>query len=210
MFYYGKKLNSIIIETFSSPLNIKELGNSEDVVEIPWGVLANTHYVNELNELVQIPPLPQKFTKSPHFAKFDAVSKQWLDLRSLDQLKLDKKAEINSQRSSIEFGPFIYNGVKFDGDLNAQRRLTTYISLSKSAIAAQETFTADFILFDNTVVQLTEADFIAIEVTKATQVAQAFSKAAALKQQVDAAQTPEEVAAVVWDAPDVPDVSDVQ
>lgn len=142
--------------------------------------------------LVDIPTRPD-----PVFV-FDYGSKAWVDPRTLADLQDLKWAEIKVRRTAVEFGPFEYNGMVFDGDLNAQRRLGTYISISKSALAAGTTFQAEFILADNSVVTLNATDFVAIELAKANQVAQAFSKAAVLRQTIYATTDTQALAAIHW------------
>ena len=40
---------------------------------------------------------------------FDYVIKEWVDLRTLDEIKAQKWAEIKSERDQIEFGGFEFN-----------------------------------------------------------------------------------------------------
>jgi hypothetical protein len=151
------------------------------------------HYVDVgSGTLVEFPPQPK-----PEYV-FDYKSKSWVDSRSLADLQDLKWIDIKKARSAVEFSQFTYSGMVFDGDLNAQRRLSTYISVSKSALAAGTPFQAEFILADNTVVVLDAQDFVNIELTKANQVAQAFSKAAELRVKVYAAQTIEELSTINW------------
>ena len=67
---------------------------------------------------------------------------------------------------------------------------------AKSAIAAGHTFTKDFTLADNTVVQLTAEDFIGIEMAKLLQVDVAFQEYREKKAQIDSATTLEELEAI--------------
>jgi hypothetical protein len=151
------------------------------------------HYVDVVTgTLVEIPAQP-----GPQFV-FDYTLKTWVDPRTLAQLQDLKWTQIKSARSAVEFGVFEYNGMVFDGDLNAQRRLSTYISISKSALATGSTFQAQFILANNTVVTLNAEDFVAIEVAKANQVAQAFSKAAQLRQMIYATQSAQDLDSIQW------------
>ena len=122
----------------------------------------------------------------------------WIDPRPLSDLQAAKWAQIKRDRDEAEFAPFTYNAMEFDGDLNAQRRLGSYISVSKSALAAGDPFSAEFILADNTVVTLSAQDFVGIELAKVQAVAAAFAHATALRLQIEAATTVAEVDAVTW------------
>lgn len=105
---------------------------------------------------------------------------------------------IKAARTEVEFGPFLWGGMEFDGDADAQRRLAGYISVSKSAIAAGQPFSAEFTLRDNTIVTLSAEDFVAIELAKVQQVAAAFSHASQLRAQINAAQTFDDLEAIQW------------
>lgn len=149
------------------------------------------HYVHEGLVL----PLPTQ--PSPHHT-FDYTTKQWVDPRTLSDLKAAKWAEIKGCRDTAEFATFTYSGMVFDCDLDAQRRLTAYISISKSAIAAGQPFAVEFILANNQVVTLTAQNFVGIELAKVQAVAAAFEHAAALRKQIEAATTAAELDALVW------------
>lgn len=129
---------------------------------------------------------------------FDYATKQWLDMRSLSALKEDKWTAIKQAREAVELGPFSYNGKLFDGDLDAQRRLAGYISLSKAAVAAGKPFSAVFTLYDNTAVSLTAQDFIGMELAKIQSVAKAFYYANTLRTSIDAASSKEQLNSIVW------------
>lgn len=116
----------------------------------------------------------------------------------LPDLKAAKWAEIKAARNTAELGPFTYNAQVFDGDLNAQRRLAAYISVSKSALAAGQAFAAEFTLANNTLVTLSAQDFVGIELAKVQAVATAFARATALRGQIEAAETSEQVALIGW------------
>lgn len=120
-------------------------------------------------------------------------------VESLDEIKAKKWAEIKARRDQAEFDSFTYNGMQFDGDLDAQRRLGNYISVSKTAIAAEQPFSVDFTLADNTVVTLTAKDFLGIELAKANQIAEVFSKAAALRERINNAQSRAALDKIRWD-----------
>jgi hypothetical protein len=168
---------------------VTSIANAHDWTESAGGSL----YVASADGVVT--PMPDQ--PSPHHL-FDWASLQWLDPRTLQDLKDARWLAIKQLRTAAEFATFTYNAMEFDGDLNGQRRLGAYISVSKSALAAGTPFSAEFILADNALVTLTAQDFVAIEMVKVAAVAEAFAHAAALRAQIEAAETPEAVAAVGW------------
>lgn len=128
--------------------------------------------------------------------QFDYATKQWLDPRTLDDFKAEKLAQAKAARDAQEFSPFTYNGMVFDGDLDAQRRLGVLVSAAKTAIASGYSFAKDFTLADNTVVQLTAEDFIGIEMAKLWQVDAAFQEYRLKRAAIEAATTLEELEAI--------------
>lgn len=132
--------------------------------------------------------------------EYDYQLRQWVDQRDLAFYKTEQWAKIKKDRDAVEFGSFIYNGMEFDGDLDAQRRLTSYISVSKTAIAQGTPFSADFILQDNTVVSLTAEDFVNIELAKVQSVAAAFAKGVVLRDLIESATNKDQVLAINWDS----------
>ena len=145
-----------------------------------------------INAPVALPERP-----SPNH-RFDYSTKAWTDTRTSDDHKSAKWKEIKRQRDAAEFATFTYNNMEFDGDLDAQRRLAAYISVSKSSIAAGQPFEAEFTLANNTNVTLTAQDFVGIELAKVLAVAATFNHASALRDQIDAATTVQEVEAITW------------
>lgn len=135
---------------------------------------------------------------------FDYAKRAWVDTRSLAWYKARQWETIKSQRDAIEFGTFSYLGRVFDGDRDAQRRLTYCVSVSKQALALGGKFTTTFVLADNSTVELTAVDFIAIESAKGSQVLAAFAVAIPLRKRIEAATTVAEVEAVVWPKPAEP------
>lgn len=127
---------------------------------------------------------------------FNYTTKQWEDPRTLPDFKLEKQAHLKKQRDATEFSPFTYNGMTFDGDLDAQRRISVLVSVSKTALATGNNFTKEFTLADNTVVQLTAEDFIGIEMAKVWQVDAAFQEYRLKMAAIEAATTLEELDAI--------------
>lgn len=138
--------------------------------------------------------LPDRPT--PHHV-FNYALKCWQDLRTLEDHKMEKIAKLKLDRDGQEFGPFTYNGMVFDGDADAQRRISVLVSVAKTALAMGNNFTKDFTLADNTVVQLTAEDFIGIEMAKVWQVDVAFQEYRLKRAAIEAATTLEELEAVV-------------
>jgi hypothetical protein len=150
------------------------------------GIFAS-HYLKD-GIPTELPPQPAEYYI------FDAAAECWVDSRSLEQAKAARWAAIKLQRTVEEFAPFEYNGMIFDGDIDAQRRLSHYISVAKSNPQLQAAFT----LANNSEVMLSAADFIAIEAAKVAQVAAVFAKGVQLRNQIESATDLASVDAIVW------------
>ena len=182
-----------ILRTIECPADFiaRQAGPGESFLEVTTGVDDTSHYIAD-GALVPIPARPG------NHHTFDYTAKQWIDPRTLSDLRAAKWAEIKARRDTAEFAVFTYNAMEFDGDLDAQRRLMAYISVSKSALAAGQPFTAEFTLANNSLVTLSAEDFIGIELAKVQAVAAAFAHAAALRLQIEAATTAAELDALAW------------
>ena len=77
----------------------------------------NDYWDFDLHQFVSIgnPPTPNH--------TFDYVIKEWVDLRTLDEIKAQKWAEIKSQRAQLEFGGFTFEGNVYDSDQVSQGRI---------------------------------------------------------------------------------------
>ncbi len=114
---------------------------------------------------------------------------------SLDELKLAKRAEINRARDAAEQGGFEYLGKTFDSDqISAQR-----ISMAAQAMAlAPEGTTITWTCQDNTTIDLTAQELVGLVVALAEWSNTCHQKATALKAQIDAAKTAEELEKITW------------
>lgn len=173
--YYGDNVDTDAAES-SGYVSI----DPADVYKLPF-------YMSESGKIVPVGACPLHHTWS------EALLSWVVDMGAARQyfVKVAKAA-----RSAKEFGPFVYNGMVFDGDVDAQRRLSGVVSAAKSAIAAGQTFTKEFTLADNSVVQLTAEDFVGIEMAKIWQVDVAFQEYRLKEAAIEAATTLEELEAI--------------
>lgn len=115
--------------------------------------------------------------------------------KTLEELKLAKRAEINQARDNAEQGGFEYMGKVFDSDqVSAQR-----ISMAAQAMAlAPEGTTITWTCQDNTTIDLTAQELVGLVVALAEWSNTCHQKATALKAQIDAAKTAEELEKITW------------
>lgn len=117
---------------------------------------------------------------------------------TLDAIKAVARAEINSQRDRAESLPFDYLGKQFDADPISIKRLTLAVQAAQSAIIAGQTFTITWTCADNSTIDLDEQQMLGALQAMMLRGVELHEKARALKTQIDAAETAEEVAAIVW------------
>ena len=127
--------------------------------------------------VVEIPVKP-----SVHHV-FDWAAKDWVDPRSLQDLKDARWAEVRRERDSAEFGGFSWDGSRFDSDALSQQRITGAVTLAmmNSALSIEWT------LADNTVRTLTAADMIAVGVALGQHVNACHERARVLRGEIESA-----------------------
>ena len=112
----------------------------------------------------------------------------------LDEWKAKKIAELKSIRDALEVKPIEWNGALYDYDDKARDRL----GIARRAIEDGIVDTIDWTTAGNTRVTIGLTDFIGINAAAAARSNMLHVKYNELKVQVHAAETAEDVAAVVW------------
>lgn len=122
---------------------------------------------------------------------------QWEDRRSFEDLKIAKWEDTKVERNANEFGSFIWAGHIFDGDESAQRRINLAVMGAQAAlIAGNSSWSVDWTLADNTSLTLSASDMIGVANALGANIAQAHALARVKRQQIEAAQTVEELDAL--------------
>jgi len=156
-------------------------------IEVTDQVDPNGFYVSG-GTLVQIPPKP-----SANHA-FNYTSKQWEDPRTLQDIKTEKWINIKANRDSHEYGGFTWDGSVFDSDALSQQRIAGAVQLAQMNPA----FTTVWTLADNTTRLLSAQDMFGVGLALGAHVSGVFSHGMALRAQIDAATTAQEVEAINW------------
>lgn len=118
---------------------------------------------------------------------FDYALKQWVDPRSLDDIKAQKWAEIKSQRDQLEFGGFEFEGGVFDSDQVSQGRI-----LGAATAGIDQVWT----LKNNATVLLTAAQLQQLYQALQLHIAEVHARGRAARQAIYEAGTREKVDAV--------------
>lgn len=175
-------------DTSGRPALIKEL----TAMFTPW----SPDYFNALDEIVNEHP---EWTGLPPFrpnanCRFNWQSKTWEDPRTLADLKAQQWTQIKQSRSAAEYAGFTWDGSTFDSDAISQQRITGAVTMAQLNPA----FEIDWTLADNTIRTLSAPDMISVGLALGVHVATVFAKGQALRAQIEAAATREEVESIVW------------
>ena len=114
---------------------------------------------------------------------------------SLDELKLAKRAEINQARDAAEQGGFEYMGKVFDSDQVSCIRMS---SAAQAMQYADDTATITWTTQDNSTIDLNKSQLAGLVVALAQHSNECHQKATALKVQIDACESQEELDAITW------------
>ena len=130
------------------------------------------------------------FVSTPHPTQhhtFDYTTKQWIDPRSLDEIKAQKWAEIKSQRDRLEFGGFGFEGNIYDSDQVSQGRI-----MGAASAGVDQVWT----LADNTTVNLTVSQLQQLYVALQAHIASVHERGRIARQLIYEGETKEEVEAI--------------
>lgn len=116
----------------------------------------------------------------------------------LEELKLIKRAEINTARDNAEQGGFTYLGKMFDSDQVACQRMSMAAQAMQVAMMAEETPTITWTCQDNTTIDLTAQELMGLVVALAEWSNTCHQKATALKAQIEACESEEELEKIQW------------
>jgi hypothetical protein len=127
-------------------------------------------------------------------AVFLMESRQWIDPRTLPDLKDAKWLAIKSARSQAEYAGFTWDGSTFDSDPVSQQRLVAAVTQAQM----DASFSIGWTLKDNSVRQLDAVQMQAVGAALGAHVATQFAHGQGLRARIEAATTAAEVAGMVW------------
>jgi len=128
------------------------------------------------------------------FEVMDAATGIWFDPRTPQDHKDAKWTELKEARSQAEYAGFTWDGSVFDSNAISQQRITGAVTLAQM----DAEFSIDWTLANNAARTLSATDMKGVGAALGLHVATQFAHAQDLRMQLDAAQTPEEVAALGW------------
>lgn len=126
-----------------------------------------------------------------------------VDARSVGDAKSAAWERVKAARHAVEHGGFTFDGGRYDSDVRSAQRIT---AASQSALAqvrgaAAASYSVNWILADNTIRTLDGAGIIGLATALAAHANAAFTVSSALREQIAAATTVEQLDAIQWPAP---------
>ena len=118
---------------------------------------------------------------------FDYVTKQWIDPRTLDEIKAQKWSKIKSQRNQLEIGGFEFEGNGYDSDQVSQGRI-----LGAAAAGVDQIWT----LANNTTVELTAQQLKELYAALQAHIAGVHERGRIARQLIFDAETKEQIESI--------------
>ena len=173
-----KKATGQLINSISAPDDVVEMNTPEGCLAVEDPPEPNMYY---LDGWVAMPAQP-----TPHHT-FDYSIKQWIDLRTLDEIKAQKWAEIKAMRDQLEFGGFEFEGSIYDSDQVSQGRIMGAVIAGVDQI---------WTLADNTTVELSAPQLQQLYAALQAHIASVHERGRIARQLIFDAETIEQVEAV--------------
>ena len=174
----GEILRAIIGNREQFQVNTKD---GEIFIDMCEAVVSSSYYSFTEKRFIALSDAP-----SPQHV-FDYEIKQWIDPRTLDEIKAQKWSEIKSQRNQLEIGGFEFEGNIYDSDQVSQGRI-----MGAATAGVDQTWT----LADNTTVELTALQLQQLYAALQAHIARVHGRGRIARQLIFNAETKEEVEAV--------------
>ena len=172
-----------ILTTLQGDSNMVELNTAPDAVFIDTNDIVNIsdYYDFDQHRFISIgePPVPHCI--------FDYGIKQWIDPRTIDEIKAKKWAEIKAVRNQLEFGGFEFEGNVYDSDQVSQGRI-----MGAALAGVDQVWT----LADNTTVELSASQLQQLYAALQAHIASVHERGRIARVAIDNALTKEDVEAV--------------
>lgn len=151
---------------------------------------------NETTEVIEVPVEKEETYTEQELVRYYQIVE--LPRPTLDELKEQKRAEINQARDKAEQGGFEYMGKVFDSDQVSCIRISSAAQAMSVATMSDETPIITWTCQDNSTIDLTAPELMGLVVALAQWSHECHQKATALKAQIDVCETKEELDKIVW------------
>lgn len=129
---------------------------------------------------------------------WDRIAKVWADVRTMEQRKREKWAQIKASRAAMLDAPLATPFGVFDSDAAARTSITDAMLLAQTLAGLGTPAVTTFTLADNSSVDLDTAAMVTVGVLLGQKVQSANAISRALRVDIEAANSPQQLAAVTW------------
>ena len=168
-----------IIKSISAPAEVIDLNTPDDCIALADPPSPNMYFSKW--EWVDLPTPP-----SPNHI-FSYETKEWVDPRTIDEIKAQKWGEIKAMRDQLEFGGFEFDGGIYDSDQVSQGRIMGAASAGMDQV---------WTLADNTTVELSASQLQQLYAALQAHIASVHERGRIARQLIFEAETKEQVEAV--------------
>lgn len=116
----------------------------------------------------------------------------------LDDVKENKRTEINHERTEAELSGFTYQGHIFDSDRDSILRISNAAQAAQMSLSTGDTFRVDWTLKDNRQIALDAITMIKVQLAMVAHIDQCHEQARFLKAEIEKAETIDAVLAIQW------------
>lgn len=146
---------------------------------------------------------PNKPIGATVFRTFEKYITRWKKAgeppkRTLEEVKIDARAQINSKRDTLEASGFSYMGKVFDSDSRSVQRISVAVQAAQAAAASEQPFSIDWTAQDNTVITLGIPEMMGMPAALAMSAATLHEHAKAKKVEIENAVSITEVESIAW------------
>lgn len=185
-----------VVDALGKLLEIYTNVSEQDSIEVPDGL----YVIDGVKGPLSLPQFPLLWyfdfssyefvlTQSPEdYMQFDYTDKSWKDFRSPSELKVKKWESIKAQRTSLEYSGFEFEGNIYDSDQISQGRI-----MGAALAGIDQIWT----LADNTTRELSASQMQQLYVALSQHITAIHERGRIARAAIEAAQTKEEVEAVV-------------
>ena len=155
--------------------------DGEMFIDVREAINCASYYDFDAKRFIALEPAPFQYHT------FDYTTKQWIDQRSLDEIKAQKWAEIKSQRDRLEFGGFEFEGNIYDSNQVSQGRI-----MGAAVAGMDQTWT----LANNATVELTAQQLKELYAALQAHIAGVHERGRIARQLIFDAETKEQIEAI--------------
>lgn len=179
------KNTGLIVKELHCPVEMIELNIAEDELALASeGVSEETHYYDfELQCFQKLPPKPSMYHVVDH------LTKNWIDTRSIDQVKGQRWEEIKREREATEFGGFLFLDCIFDSDIQSQSRILAVSNINHDL---------EWTTQKNGVVYLTSQQLKGLSDAMMKHISKCHERGRIARQKINEAKSVKEVEAVIF------------